>query len=159
MANTENNAEAAAHPEVRFEATDVNSHGVIWAGVILIVAVWIIVVLLHFVFAFFAHYRAEASPPALPLASEQNRLPPAPRLQVLPREDLQELRAHEDSILDHYTWVDRQNGVVGIPIQRAMEVLATRGIPPQKTPADLNLSAPTSGTRLTGLEGKVEPEP
>ncbi len=159
MANIEDNEQAVAHPDIRLETTDVNSHGVIWAGVTLIVAVWIIVALLHFVFAFFAHYRAEASTPALPLASEQNRLPPEPRLQVSPDADIQALREHEDSILDHYTWVDRQNGVVGIPIQRAMDLLAARGIPPQKAPADLNLSAPTAGTRLTGLEGKVQPEP
>ena len=159
MANTEDDSQAVVHPDIRFETTDVNSHGVIWGGVILIVVVWIIVVLLHFVFAFLAHHRADVSPTPLPLASEQNRLPPEPRLQVSPRVDIESLRAREDSMLDHYTWVDRQKGVVGIPIQHAMELLAGRGIPPQKAPADLNLSAPTAGTRMTGLEGKVEPEP
>jgi hypothetical protein len=150
---------ASVHTDVQFEGTDVNGRRVVLAGLGLLVVVWIIVVLLHFVFAAFARYRAEISPPPLPLASQQNRLPPAPQLQVSPEVDLKELRAYEDSKLNNYTWVDRQKGVVEIPIDRAMQILAARGIPAQKAPADLNLAAPTAGTRMTGFEGKVEPEP
>jgi hypothetical protein len=151
--------EIAVHPDVRFEHTDIHARGVVFAGISLLIAIWIIVLLLQFVFHFFANYRAEESPRPIPLASEQNRLPPAPILQVAPRQDLGDFRAYEDSKLNSYTWVDRQKGIVGIPIERAMELLSARGIAPQKTPADLKLVPPTAGTRMTGLEGKVEPEP
>lgn len=149
----------AAHENVEFERTDIGARGVILAGALLLVAVWIIVLLLHFVFAFFANDRAEASPRPSPLAATQNLQPPAPQLQVSPHEDLKDLRTYEDWKLKHYSWVDRQNGVVEIPIERAMEMIAATGIPAQKTPPDLKLMPPTAGTRRTGFEGKVEPEP
>lgn len=151
--------EASVHPDVQFEATDVSARGIALGGFILLLAIWTIVVLLHFVFALFSHYRAEVSPPPQPLAAELKRFPPAPQLQVSPRADLKDLRAYENSKLNHYTWVDRQKGIVGIPIERAMQILAARGIPAQKTPDDLKLVRPTAGTRMTGFEGKVEPEP
>ena len=151
--------EPAVHPNVGFEQSDIHARSVVLAGAGLLVAIWIIVVLLHFVFAFFANYRAQASPRPSPLAATQNLQPLAPLLQVSPRMDLKDLRAYEDWKLDHYSWADRQNGIVEIPIDRAMEIIAARGIPPQKTPADLKLSPPTAGTRRTGFEGKVEPEP
>lgn len=151
--------DAVAHSDIQFEATDVSSRRVVLAGVGLLLTVWIVVLLLHFVFDAYANHRAAVSPPAAPLAAEQNRVPPAPQLQVSPREDIQQLRAYETSMLTHYTWADRKNGIVEIPIQQAMQLLAARGIPPQKAPADLKLAAPTAGTRMTGFEGKVEPEP
>jgi hypothetical protein len=48
---------------------------------------------------------------------------------------------------------------VTIPIERAMDLLVQRGIPPQKAPPPNMFYQPRAGTRLTGLEGKVEPEP
>jgi hypothetical protein len=40
---------------------------------------------------------------------------------------LRALRAAENAILEHYGWVDRDKGVVHIPIDRAMDLLAERG--------------------------------
>jgi hypothetical protein len=86
-------------------------------------------------------------------------MPPEPRLQESPRQDLKAMRAQEDWELNHYFWMDKNKGTVAIPIERAMEILAQRGIPPQKQPPGLVLSQPQAGTRQTGFEGKVEPEP
>ena len=55
--------------------------------------------------------------------------PKGPRLQVAPRVDLESMRAEEDAILHSYGWIDREGGVVRIPIERAMELLAERGLP------------------------------
>lgn len=67
------------------------------------------------------------SPPASPLAaSYARREPPEPRLQVDPLGDLDTLRAREAAQLNGYGWVDRQAGVVHIPIDRAMELLVAR---------------------------------
>jgi hypothetical protein len=57
--------------------------------------------------------------------------PPAaaePRLQISPARDLQEMRALEDEQLHGYGWVDRQAGIAAIPIERAMELIAQRGL-------------------------------
>ncbi len=56
-------------------------------------------------------------------------LPPAPRLQVAPAQDYQAYRAHENEILDSYGWVNRQKGIVRIPIQQAMSLLLKQGLP------------------------------
>jgi hypothetical protein len=53
---------------------------------------------------------------------------PAPNLQVASSRDMEELRASEEAQLQSYGWVDRQAGIAAIPIKRAMELLADRGI-------------------------------
>jgi len=68
-----------------------------------------------------------------PLATRMREFPP-PRLQADPTRDLQALREREDAILDHYRWVDRQAGVIGMPIEVAMEQLAAKGLPVGEQP-------------------------
>jgi hypothetical protein len=66
-------------------------------------------------------------PPPSPLAeANAPRLPPGPRLQTDPVGEIRELRAEEEALLSSYGWVDRERGVVRIPIERAIEVLAAR---------------------------------
>lgn len=54
---------------------------------------------------------------------------PAPRLQVTPAAELAKLRGEAEAKLDSYGWVDRDAGLIRIPIQRAMELTAERGLP------------------------------
>ncbi len=39
------------------------------------------------------------------------------------------MHAKEDLLLENYSWVDESKGVVRIPIERAMELVAERGLP------------------------------
>jgi hypothetical protein len=65
-----------------------------------------------------------------PLAAGVGRpLPPPPRLQNYPFYDLKALRGDENRVLDHYGWVNKNAGVVRIPIERAIDVLAEKGLP------------------------------
>jgi hypothetical protein len=54
---------------------------------------------------------------------------PSPHLQLSPPTDLAAFRAQEERALTNYGWLDRSNGVVRIPIERAMELLVQRGLP------------------------------
>jgi hypothetical protein len=54
---------------------------------------------------------------------------PEPRLQVSPSLDLETFRAREDQQLQTYGWVDRKAGIVRIPINEAMDLVARRGLP------------------------------
>ena len=54
---------------------------------------------------------------------------PAPALQEKPQVDLQQYRARAERELNGYGWVDQGRGVAKIPIERAMELLAGRGLP------------------------------
>lgn len=58
--------------------------------------------------------------------------PPAPRLQTATADDLNAHRAREDALLAQYGWVDRERGIVRLPIERAMELTAERGLPARK---------------------------
>jgi hypothetical protein len=55
---------------------------------------------------------------------------PTPRLQTDDgNEEIAEMHAREDLLLDYYSWVDRSSGKVRIPIARAMELIAKGGLP------------------------------
>jgi len=55
---------------------------------------------------------------------------PTPRLQNdNGDQDLVDLHRREDLLLEHYSWVNESQGKVRIPIQRAMELIAQRGLP------------------------------
>ena len=78
------------------------------------------------------------------VAANLARTPPEPRLEPLPLLPGQRLRAEEDAILTSYAWVDRKAGVARIPIDRALEILVARGLPPSKPmpPAAAPMAAP-----------------
>jgi hypothetical protein len=67
---------------------------------------------------------------------EQNQLNqmvqrfPTPRLQTDDgNQEIAEMHAREDLLLNHYSWVDRSSGKVRIPIARAMQIVAEHGLP------------------------------
>ena len=82
----------------------------------------------------FWRYESEAKradPPQSPLAV--NELPPPPRLEVDPGADLARLRRGEEKTLTSYGWIDQQQASRRqLPIERAIELLAERGLPQPK---------------------------
>jgi hypothetical protein len=95
------------------------------AGVFALLAA--VLLLMAWLFHAFATREMHRDPPPPPLATR--RPPPEPRLEVDPARELAALRAAEDALLDSTEWVDRRAGIVRIPIDRAIEVLAERGLP------------------------------
>lgn len=76
--------------------------------------------------------RTAELPAANPLTERYGRsIPPAPRLQVNPDRDIEQLRAAEAARLSSYGWVDRGAGVAHIPVTRAIDLLVKQ----QKAPA------------------------
>ncbi|SRR6266567_1254270 len=80
---------------------------------------------------------------------------PTPRVQTDDgNQDVADLHLREDLLLDNYTRVDGQPGKVRIPIDRAMELIAQRGLPVapavQKATAMKGDEEPTVTTPLTG---------
>jgi hypothetical protein len=58
-----------------------------------------------------------------------NRNFPAPQLEIDERTELNKDRLREEQTLNTYGWVDQKAGTVRIPIERAMELIAQRGLP------------------------------
>ncbi len=55
---------------------------------------------------------------------------PTPRVQLDDgNQDVADLHAREDLLLENYSWVDVSHTRVRIPIERAMELIAQRGLP------------------------------
>jgi hypothetical protein len=57
---------------------------------------------------------------------------PSPPLQSAPTLDLAALRAQKHALLHEYRWIDRDKGLVRIPIERAMALLIERSSPGAK---------------------------
>jgi hypothetical protein len=58
---------------------------------------------------------------------------PQPQLQQIPAADLRQLQAKFHRELTTYAWIDRNRGIVRIPVERAMDRLVQRGLPETKT--------------------------
>lgn len=118
------------HPEVLHEASDVNVRAILGFGAGLLVAAVLIHFMVWLLFLYFSGREATRDAAGYPLAAGQAaRVPPEPRLQTTPREDLRALRAREEEILNSYGWVDKTTGVVRIPIEEAMKLTLQRGLP------------------------------
>ena len=86
-------------------------------------------------FRFLDAKQATRVPVQYPLAAQQEaRVPPEPRLQTNPREDLKVLRDQEQQVLSSYGWIDKNGGVVRIPIEDAMKLTVQRGLPARQQP-------------------------
>jgi hypothetical protein len=106
-------------------------------------AVILVLVLLAMKAMFFYYAKSQRlGPPASPFENARV-LPPAPRLQVVPRTELRSYCEGEQKALTTYGWVDRDNGVVQIPVDRAIDLLLQRGLPAR--PASEGATGASSG--------------
>ena len=122
--------DAQHNPEVHHETTDVDIRGILIFGAGLIVSAIVISIAVWVLFRYFEARETRRVAPEYPLAATQeSRMPPEPRLQTNPREDLEQLRTQENQILNSYGWVDKNSGVARIPIEEAMKLVVQRGLP------------------------------
>ena len=115
----------ASTPRVLYEKKDFNARLVVWAILSLVALVVVSLVVVSWVFDVYG-VLSGPGPAVSPLANPR-QLPPPPRLQISSESDLAAMHAREDSVMYSYGWVDRENGIVRIPIYRAMDILAERG--------------------------------
>jgi hypothetical protein len=107
------------------EQTEVSVRLIVVSLGFLAVATAIVFVLVVGIFRYFyASYSTEE-------ATRLSRpvIPPEPRIEVAPDEQLQKLRAQEDRILSTYALIDKDAGRVRVPIDRAIDMLAAKGLP------------------------------
>jgi hypothetical protein len=122
--------DATHNPDVHHEESDVNIVGIFMFGATLFAAIVIVSLIVGGLFKYLDTRERRQPAPEYPLAAtEENRLPPEPRLQTNPRQDLADLRAREEQALTGYAWVDRNAGLVRIPIDEAIKKTLERGLP------------------------------
>lgn len=113
-----------------YERRDFNSRLILRAALWLLAALFASFVIVKL----FADYMGGGSPGAHRTEPPHGDMA-GPRLQANPSVDLARFRATEEERLHSYGWVDRQAGIIHMPIERAMELTAQRGLParePQK---------------------------
>lgn len=119
------------------------ARGAAWliGGTVLVaVAVWLL-------FGWFQS-SADTVVPDHPLAVGQApRIPPGPRLQVQPRLDYARQFRTERALLTGYHWIDKDAGVVRIPIEEAMRRVVDRGLPARAVQPPQAQAAPEGDRR------------
>jgi hypothetical protein len=114
---------------VDHETSDVNIRAIFGFAIGLTVTMIVVAFAVWVLFQYFNAREARTVFVEYPLASQESRVPPEPRLQTDPRQDMSDLRAREDQLLQSYGWVDKNAGVVRVPIERAMQLVVERGLP------------------------------
>ena len=119
-------------PQGRYEKSDASPRVLLYF--VLFIAAILVAASLSLIWLFKYFQKAEnpGSFIAAPFATERP-LPPPPRIQPNPGADMQNYYQSQQNLLNSYGWIDRQNGIVRLPIDRAMELLLERGLPTRPT--------------------------
>ncbi len=85
---------------------------------------------------------------------------PTPRLETDDgNQDVAQMHAREDMLLNHYSWVDEQKQTVRIPITRAMQLLAQRGLPVEGQQESGNQANKKQGNSQQANDQSTEEQP
>jgi hypothetical protein len=146
---------------LRHEVRDVNAWAVSRFAIGLVLLCIFAVALLFGVFRYFESTMGGPLP-ASGLDVNATALPPSPTLQTTPRLDLQRFRAAETEVLNSYSWIDRQHGIVHVPIDVAIDIVAKQGLPArQQAPPTDHADVPTAsglGPVMQQPGGPLAPE-
>jgi hypothetical protein len=111
-----------------YEQRDANIKGLIQFAFGMAVVLVVVLFGMRWTFDYFKKIEP-LGPTASPMVSAtQRELPPNPRLQANPRDDLQVYCAAQEQAVNTYGWVDQQSGIARIPIDRAMDLILQRGL-------------------------------
>ena len=121
--------------DVVHEESDVDVSAILRYGLALLGVALVVHVCLWWLLGVFERQNERRQTQVYPMAaSEQNRLPPVPRFQENPQQELRELRAKQKAQLEGYGWVNKDAGIARIPIEDAMKIVIQRGLPVREAP-------------------------
>jgi hypothetical protein len=131
-----------------FEPRDIRPRVVLGAAIALLVALVLTLVLVTVFETLVTGVPPSLSRPADLVDGLRAATAPTP---AAPRLDAESgsaaaYRAAAEAKLDSYRWVDRQGGVVAIPIDRAMELVAQPGALPARAAGEQRATAPTNAS-------------
>jgi hypothetical protein len=112
--------------EQGFEPKDISIRGVLVVAAILAATIALSAAALGGLVWLF---ESMANRPAVSPLERSEVVPPEPRLNPRPAQQLVAIHRREDGVLQSYGWVDRETGIAHIPIDKAMAILAERGWP------------------------------
>ena len=164
------------NPHGDYERSDIGVKPILYFLVGLAVAVVLSYFLVRGIYAFLEHRSEAEQTPVSPLVTnapaDTRHIPPqyktdaegpdyekylkkdfpAPQLEINERTELNDERLREENTLSTYDYVDKSAGTVRIPIDRAMELIAQRGLPVR------SLGTATAATEAAKQPEKKQPE-
>jgi hypothetical protein len=143
--NQGSDKESVSPAELERKIDDINVWAIVRFAIGLLILGIISYIGLYGLLRLFEHERlaAEAPPPSMTRTAEE-RLPPPPRLQMMPGSpsehktpeyEMTAMLEEENTTLNSYGWVDKNAGVVRIPISDAMKLLLEKGVAMRPSPA------------------------
>ncbi len=130
MGHSHEHKKLSDDPVVRgHETSDLDARSVFISG--LLVSIGLTIVGLLIAWGVYAYFKASSVVPGAAantvMVPDSIALPPLPRLQENPHVTLVPFVKTQDSILATYGWVNKDSGIVRIPIERAMRLAVQRG--------------------------------
>jgi hypothetical protein len=160
--STETHESPNARGHGDYERQDISTRGIFYFLAGLAAAAILIHLLLAGLYSYLDSRERANQRPINPLVSnvpaDTRRVPPKypetafpdPRLETDERTQLNDIRLAEEQKLNSYDWVDQKTGTVRIPIERAIDILAQRGLPVRPQDAASKTSAVQQGGKTKG---------
>ena len=150
------NEKEIINPDVKYETSDAKAKTLGFIGAGIIIAAIILPLLLWGLYRFFEDTAAKGSPIPETVGKQSFETAKSPPLEPNPVGNHQNFQRAENEKLNGYGWIDKQNGVVHIPIERAMKQLVKNGLPEIEQNANANLSNENTQNSNTNTENTTE---
>jgi hypothetical protein len=128
--------------DVAFESSDIDTRTLLSYLLYLAVSVAAAFIVSFFVFNFTSKIAANSDTPMAPVHRGVGpTLPPEPMLQGVPGHetdpqlDLRLKQAADEAANEKYDWTDKQAGIARIPVEEAMKIIVSKGLPAVPGPA------------------------
>ncbi len=153
-----------ANVDVSHETSDVNVGTLFKFIIYTFVSTVVILVAMKLMMNYFlAREIAQELPPASRVNPPgTRRLPPMPRLQgapgsdLLPLDEMKRFKKEQQAAINSYGWVDRNTGVVRIPIEEAKRLVLERGLP-MRSPSPSPAASPAVAPAPSPQNKRAEP--
>lgn len=131
------NMKHVQHPDASYDRSDLSARGI----VSFLIGLAITIIFIHLIawgfIRAYTHFEPKAmartsaiiEPQAVPPQGDPVLRFPAPQLQPDPTADLNKYRDAVEQQLDSAGWIDQKAGVAHIPVERAIDLVAQRGLP------------------------------
>lgn len=159
--------EHVEHPSTAYDHTDLGARGIF----VFLVGLALTIAMVHLVIYGFVRVYERFQPQSIQTAAsiteptaqagpkgEPTAHFPYPQVQPDPVGDMNKFREAEELELNSAGWIDQSAGVAHIPIERAIDLVAQRGLPVRPAPAQSSAAEFGSGDgSVAGAGGGVEP--
>ena len=134
--------QSPTNADVAFESRDIDTRTILSYLLYLAISVAAAFIVSVFVFKFTSKMAADSDTPMAPVHQGIGAtMPPEPMLQGIPGHtsdpqlDLREKRETDEAANEKLDWINKQAGIAQIPVDEAMKIIVSKGLPSVAAPA------------------------